>query len=297
MKVTTFLFVLMNVLFVKTVWKIFFIMFVPTVTESFKNAQRENKAKMLLKSPLLTTFIILILLILKSYGSLLPLSLLNDTYLNNHILKTIVNLILSFVFILKISKSHFKNQVGLTTTSFLQFDLLAFPLFYGVLINLLFFEFEGHLEIKYVISLFTYTISVGLIEELSLRGLIQNYLIDYFGQHKKGVIKAIVTMSFLFAALHLLNFDKGLWGELAQFFYAFFIAMAFGSVFYITKRIYPLIIIHSLIDFSSGIEKLGVLKDQSVPESLTNSLFIILLLSPYLFYSFYLLKQFKTQKS
>ena len=42
MKVTTFLFVHMNVLFVKTVWKIFFSMFAPTVAESFKNAQREK---------------------------------------------------------------------------------------------------------------------------------------------------------------------------------------------------------------------------------------------------------------
>lgn len=272
-------------------------MYVLIVVVSFKNVLRENKTKMSLKSPLLATFIILIFLILKSYGNLLPLSLINDPYLNNHILKTIVNLILSFVFIVMITKSHFKDEVGLTRTSSLRFDLLTLPLFYGVLINLLSFEFEGSLEIKYVISLFAYTISVGLIEELSLRVLIQNYLIDYFGQHKKGVIKAIVTMSFLFAALHLLKFDKGLWGEFAQFFYAFFIAMAFGSVLFITKRIYPLIIIHGLIDFSSGIDKLGVLNDQSVQENLTNSLFIILLLSPYLLYSFYLFKQFKTQKS
>ena len=193
------------------------------------------------------------------------------------------------------SKSHFKNKVGLVKTSFSRNDLLALPLFYGVLINLFFFEFEGVLEIKYIISLFIYTISVGLIEELSLRGLIQNYLIDYFGHHNKGVIKAIVSMSLLFAILHLLRFDKGLWGEIAQFFYALFIGMGFGTVFYLTKRIYPLIIIHSFIDFSAGIDRIGITANQHSYDSLINSLFIILLLSPYLVYPTYLFKKLKTQ--
>ena len=165
------------------------------------------------------------------------------------------------------------------------------------MINLLFFELEGSLEIKYIISLLVYTVSVGLIEELSLRGLIQNYLNDYFGHHKKGVIKAIVCMSFLFAVLHLLNFNKGIWGEMAQFFYAFFIGMGFGSVFYYTKRIYPLIIIHGLIDFASGLDRLGMINYQSSTDNFMNSLFIILLLSPYLFYALFLFKKLKTQAS
>ena len=249
------------------------------------------------KSPLLSTLLILILIIAKSYGGLLQLSVVSDPYINNHIIRTSINLLLSITFILMISKSHFKDKVGLARTSIMRFDLLVLPLLYGVLINLLSFELEGSSDIKYIISLFAYTISVGLIEELSLRGLIQNYLINYFGQHKKGIVKAIVSMSFLFAALHLLNLDKGLWGEMAQFFYAFFIAMGFGSVFYFTKRIYPLIIIHGLIDFTSGLDRLGIVNYQSSADNIMNSLFIILLLSPYLFYALYLLKKLKTQQS
>ena len=267
------------------------------MAESFKSVLRENKAKMTLKSPLFKTIIVLLFIIIKSYGNLLPLILESDTYLNNHLLKTIINLFFSIIFILMILKSHFKENVGLTKGSFFRFDLLVIPLFYGVLINLLFFEFEGVLEIKYIISLLAYTISVGLIEELSLRGLIQNYLIDYFGHHKKGVIKAIVSMSLLFAILHLLRFDKGLWGEMAQLFYALFIGMGFGTVFYLTKRIYPLIIIHSLIDFSAGIDRIGITANQHSPDSFVNSMLIILLLSPYFIYALYLFKQLKTQRS
>lgn len=249
------------------------------------------------KSPHLSTLLVLLLIIAKSYGSLLPLSFVSDPYINNHIIRTSINLLLSIAFISLISKNHFKDKVGLTGTSCFRFDLLVLPLFYGVLINLLFFELEGSLEIKYIISLLVYTVSVGLIEELSLRGLIQNYLNDYFGHHKKGVIKAIVCMSFLFAVLHLLNFNKGIWGEMAQFFYAFFIGMGFGSVFYYTKRIYPLIIIHGLIDFASGLDRLGMINYQSSTDNFMNSLFIILLLSPYLFYALFLFKKLKTQTS
>ena len=119
------------------------------MAESFKNVLRENKAKMTLKSPLFNTIIVLLFIIIKSYGNLLPLTLVNDTYLNNHFLKTIVNLFLSIILILMISKSHFKEKVGLTKGSFFRFDLLVIHLFYGVLINLLFFEFEGVLDILY----------------------------------------------------------------------------------------------------------------------------------------------------
>lgn len=246
---------------------------------------------MTFKSPLFATLIVLFLIIIKGYGGYLQITLTEDPYLNKHLIKILINGLLSIAFMLLISKSHFKERVGLTGASFLRLDLLVLPLFYGVLINLLFLDFEGNLMLQYISILFLSTLSVGFVEELSLRGLIQNYLIDYFGQHKKGIVKAIVSMSFLFAALHLLNLDKGPWGEMAQFFYAFFIAMGFGTVFYFTQRIYPLIIIHGLIDFAGGIDRLGIVNYQSSTDNLMNSLFIILLLSPYLFYALYLLKK------
>ena len=69
----------------------------------------------------------------------------------------------------------------------------------------------------------------------------------------------------------------------------------FGTVFYLTKRIYPLIIIHSLIDFSAGKDRIGITSNQHNPDSFINSMLIILLLSPYFIYALYLFKQLKTQ--
>lgn len=142
---------------------------------------------------------------------------------------------------------------------------------------------------KYLIALLFSTLSVGLVEELSI-GIIQNQLIEFYGEHRKGIIKSIVLSSFLFALMHLINFDKGVWGEIAQLFYSLFIGLAFGVVLFITKRIYPLIIIHGLIDFTAGLDRLGVVNNVQNTSSWENSLFVILLLFPYLIYGLLLFK-------
>lgn len=247
---------------------------------------------MKIKSPLFPIFLVLISLLLKSFSGPLfsSISFFEDEYLNKHLIKTGVNVILSICYLSFIFNSKISNQLRLFGDSKFKFQLITFPLFYAAIVNLVFFEFEGDLKLKYLIALLFSTLSVGLVEELSIRGIIQNQLIEFYGEHRKGIIKSIVLSSFLFALMHLINFDKGVWGEIAQLFYSLFIGLAFGVVLFITKRIYPLIIIHGLIDFAAGLDRLGVVNNVQNTSSWENSLFVILLLFPYLIYGLLLFK-------
>lgn len=208
------------------------------------------------KSPRLSALLLFIIIGLKVYGIAIISSyeFVSDSFLNNHLTKIVVNGMISVGLMVVMFKSHFKNKIGILGSTKLQFVGITIPLFYAVIINLLNFKFIGEINAIYFTVFCLSMLSVGFVEEFSFRGLIQNYLIDHFGNSKKGIIKAVVFMSLFFASLHLLNFDKGVWGELTQFCYAFFIGMAFGVVFCLTQRIYALVVIHGLIDISSGID-------------------------------------------
>ena len=250
---------------------------------------------MKVKSPLITIFLVLFSLGLKSFShEFLGFSLFEDDYLNKNSINTIVNVLLSFCYLIFINANNIKNNIGLGEHVKFKIHPIYFPLIYAVLINLLSFEFEGKLQLNYLFVLLIHMLSVGMVEELSFRGIIQNLFIDFFGKKRKGIIKSIVLSALLFALIHLINFNKGLWGEIAQFSYALFIGLSFGVVLFITKRIYPLIIIHGLIDFASGIDRMGISNYTLEPSTLENSILVILLLSPYLFYAIYFFKKIKT---
>ena len=250
---------------------------------------------MKVKSLLITIFLVLFSLGLKSfYHEFLEFSLFEDDYLNKNSINTIVNVLLSFCYLIFIYSNNIKNNIGLGEHVRFKIHPIYFPLLYAVLINLLSFEFEGKLQLNYLFVLLIHMLSVGMVEELSFRGIIQNTFIDFFGKERKGIIKSIVLSALLFAIIHLINFNKGLWGEIAQFSYALFIGLSFGVVLFITKKIYPLIIIHGLIDFASGIDRMGISNYTIVPSTPENSILVILLLSPYLFYAIYLFKKIKT---
>ena len=247
------------------------------------------------KSPLITIFLVLFSLGLKSFShDFLEFSLFEDDYLNKNSINTIVNVLLSFCYLIFIYANNIKNNIGLGVHVKFKIHPIYLPLLYAVLINLLSFEFEGKLQLNYLFVLLTHMLSVGMVEELSFRGIIQNTFIEFFGKERKGIIKSIVLSALLFSLIHLINFNKGLWGEMAQFSYALFIGLSFGVVLFITKRIYPLIIIHGLIDFASGIDRMGISSYTIEPSTPENSILVILLLSPYLFYAIYLFKKIKT---
>ncbi|CAL2087029.1 CPBP family intramembrane glutamic endopeptidase [Tenacibaculum sp. 190524A02b] len=219
---------------------------------------------------------------------------MND-YQTHTLLSTIANSILIIFSYIFIKKNKLTDLAGLNKAIKPQkVYLLIIPLLYLTLLNLLIMD---DLDPNKLLSLellvfIIYCISIGLAEELSIRGFLQSHLIKYMGNTKKKIIQSVMLASFFFGLLHILKFNKGLYGELSQVVFAMFIGVLFGVLLLIVKRIYPLIIMHALIDFIGGLDTIGLPKKEiSSIMSLENAIIISLLVLPCLVYAIILMKK------
>lgn len=214
------------------------------------------------------------------------------------LLGTGINLILICVSYYFIKANGLLGTAGLTNQNTARKQVLVFPLLYLLTLNALFMDdLYENVRWIHIVVLFLYCLSVGISEELSFRGFVQSMVLKYSSGTRKGIAVAIVLSSLLFGLIHLIKFNKGVYGEISQVVIACCIGMLFGVLLIITKRIYPLIAIHTLIDFVAKLDKAGIPAHKTItdPTSLENSLLSILLVSPCLIYSLFLLKRIKPE--
>lgn len=236
-------------------------------------------------------------LILREFGENLLLE--NDiTSYNTHtLLKLSANIILILFSFFLIKKNNLSELAGLKNTKLKKARLLIFPLLFLVLLNVLLMDnLSENIMFSNVFLLIIYCISIGFSEELSLRGFLQSHLIKHLQQSRKGTFTAIFLAALFFGIAHFLSFDKGLYGEISQAFFATFIGIMFGVLLLITKRIYPLIVIHAIIDFVAKIDTLGIPIEAKItePMSIENSILVTLLVLPCLIYGVVLMTKYKT---
>ncbi|WP_394748759.1 CPBP family intramembrane glutamic endopeptidase [Spongiimicrobium salis] len=178
--------------------------------------------------------------------------------------------------------------------------LLIFPLLYLPLINYLFMDdVDTKVLFPHILLLLGYCISIGFSEELALRAVLQSYIIKYLKKDKKRVLYGVFGAAFFFAILHLIKFDKGVYGEMAQLLFAFFIGSMFGMLLLVTKRLYPLIVIHAIIDFVAKLDNAGIPIDGNgaEPTSLISALASVVLTLPCMLYAWFLYKKYKAMPS
>lgn len=131
-------------------------------------------------------------------------------------------------------------------------------LFYGLffiitLILITIANSKGFSYIPSVINLLIFSFLVGLSEELLCRGFLLNELLEKFGQTKKGIWFSIVFSGFLFGIIHITNVlggEQDLISTIIQVISATSAGMAFGIIYFKTKNIWSLIILHALWDFA-----------------------------------------------
>jgi membrane protease YdiL (CAAX protease family) len=90
---------------------------------------------------------------------------------------------------------------------------------------------------------------VGFVEEVFFRGLILRAIAP------RGAVKAVVISSVVFGLVHSMNVLGGSNGfyTLLQIGYALAIGLSFAAITLRTHVLWPLVIIHALIDFASFI--------------------------------------------
>ncbi len=103
------------------------------------------------------------------------------------------------------------------------------------------------------VVLFTfYCITIGLFEEIVFRGILFSILCERFSKDKKGLVKAFVFSSVIFALAHLFNLfvGAGIGETLLQVCYTVLTGGLFAFAFIKTKNILSAVFIHAVYNFS-----------------------------------------------
>lgn len=99
--------------------------------------------------------------------------------------------------------------------------------------------------------------SIGMMEEIIVRGLILGIMMYAWKNQPHGQMKAVLLSSFLFAIGHLGNLlTNEPSGVFTQITYAFIFGVFFAAIVLRGNNIWSAIALHSLIDFVSGIGEL-----------------------------------------
>lgn len=91
---------------------------------------------------------------------------------------------------------------------------------------------------------------VGIAEETIFRGIISEKMICAFGRTLAGRQKAATISGIMFGMMHLVNMSHSeTIGVIVQAVAASVVGILFSEIYYLTKSLWPVIIIHSVNDF------------------------------------------------
>lgn len=256
-----------------------------------------NKKNTLQQIILFTIFIGIVLSINRFIKGYLFENEITD-YKSHLLVKTFTNIILASVSFLVAKKLNLLELGGLTNIKPKKLWLTIFPLVFLTLLNGLFLDTIPNYDSLDMIVLAIYCLGIGFAEELSLRGVLLPLISRYFGDDRKAQIKAVFISALIFGLLHLLKFDKGIYGEISQVFYATFIGVMFGAVLLVIKRVYPLIIIHAAIDFVAKLDAINLPAKETVsnPMDLVSALVTTIVTIPCLIYGMFVIKKYISNK-
>lgn len=102
---------------------------------------------------------------------------------------------------------------------------------------------------RIVIECIVYYIGVGIMEELYLRGLLQNIVEKWFGKRKNGTIYAIFIASVLFGLGHIFGaIGQPIITVICKTIWTTALGIYLGSVYVLTRNLWAPIILHFIIN-------------------------------------------------
>lgn len=116
-----------------------------------------------------------------------------------------------------------------------------------------------------VINIFILCILIGIFEEVLFRGWVQNKFIEKFGNTRKEVILSIFLSAIIFGVFHSTNLmaGQGTLMTIMQVIQTIGVGVYLGSVYYRSKNIWNVILLHGMYDFSVMLANANYLKDPS----------------------------------
>lgn len=226
--------------------------------------------------------------------------------------KIVLNIIVIIVSVIIIKKQNLSAYAGL------KYKKWQLPQLYLILIiYLLIFTngFNAFLTIKSNENILTLTVglfllkslTVGILEEIVFRGVIQSIIVQKFENQKKNVFGGVIIASLIFGIAHLINIGNDGYtvkGVISQVFAATCLGSLFGAILLRTKNVYPIMFVHFLISFFSLIGTLFPenfpnknVHTQTLPEIIFSLLLTIILFGSAFIIAFYLLKNYNSESN
>lgn len=154
----------------------------------------------------------------------------------------------------------YKGQfhLGFQTAHFWQGILLSSPLLMMCILNLsvnLSFEKVYAESLLMVVLLY---FSVGLFEEVVMRGVIVGHMMHHWENDPRRVLKTVLWSSVIFGVAHLGNVFSNPVGTAFQIVYATGFGMIFAVAYIRTRNLWSCILMHAFVDFAGGIGNIYV---------------------------------------
>ena len=136
-------------------------------------------------------------------------------------------------------------KTGLTYGRFYLIGVVMFSFLFGI-------GLIGNVSLHALFNVLVGALLVGVCEEFLCRGWLLNEFLERYGDTKKGVWYSIIISGIIFGLIHLGNFFAGqdLVSTITQILNASATGIVLGLIYYKTKNIWSVIILHGLWDFS-----------------------------------------------
>ncbi len=146
--------------------------------------------------------------------------------------------------------------------------LLGLPLIvigsFNLLVNIINMQaVTTHSSFINLLTLLLYCLFIGLTEEFMCRAWLQNEFIERYGKTRKQVIISIILASLVFGMIHISNILVGqsVLDTIIQVIQATAAGMLFGAIYYRSKNIWSVILLHGLWDFAILLGQMDTVKD------------------------------------
>ena len=179
------------------------------------------------------------------------------------------------VMIFKNSYIFTEKREKLLTGLKLGWPLLAIAGIYMVL-NIVYGIIESaNFNIPTILNLATFCLLIGITEEFLCRGWLLNEFLERFSNSKKNIVLSIILSSLVFGLMHIVNIGAGqtIVETIIQIINATFLGVFFALIYFKTKNIWSVVLIHAIWDFGVMLGDSTKLVD-CVPGTITNSIFI-----------------------
>ena len=140
-------------------------------------------------------------------------------------------------------------------------------------------------------------LSVGIFEELLGRGVVLMLMVRAWGDRPRGMYRAVLASSGLFALGHIANMLMGRYSVLAgmaQIVFSLFFAVFFAACMLRNRTIVPVMLMHAVFDFAGALEEIAVgggLFEHTYVVTWSSALTSVLITLPLFVYGMFLLRK------